>query len=70
MFHEVVLNLYPIIIYTYDENSLKKILNGLSDKIKILLKSKYLYENANFNIRTTDGQEYRWKLSEIIDISY
>ena len=69
-YNEVVTNLYPIIIRTYDEEHLKRHIVELKDKIKGTLKSKYLYEHAFLYIRVIDGKDFKWKLSDIVKINY
>lgn len=69
-YNEVVTNLYPIIIKTYDEAHLRQHLIELKDKIKTTLKSKYLYEHATFYIRTLEGDEFKIPLKDIVEINY
>ena len=69
-YDEVCTNLYPIIIKTYDENSLREHLIKLKDKIKQTLKSKYLYDHAKFYIRSLDEKEFTWNIKDIIKLEY
>lgn len=69
-YDEICTNLYPIIIKTYDESSLRKHLIKLKDKIKYTLKNKYLYENAHLYIRSLEGDEFKWLLKDVVKLDY
>lgn len=69
-YDEVVTNLYPVVIKTYDEEHLREHLIRLKDKIKSTLKSRYLYEHAWFYIRELEGGEFKWKISDVVKIEY
>lgn len=69
-YDRVVTNLYPIIIKTFDKEHLRQNLMKLKDKIKSTLKSKYLYDNSLFYIRDLEGEEFKWKISDIVKIEY
>jgi len=70
-YNEVATNLYPIIIRTFNEDTLKEHIRSLAENIKKTLKSKYLYHQAHLCIRTIeDDQEFRWKLSDVVKLQY
>ena len=69
-YNEVVTNLYPIVIKTYDESHLRKHLMELSDKIKETLKNKYLYMNAQFYVRTIEGEEFTIRVPDVVKLEY
>ncbi len=69
-YNEVATNLYPIIIKTSNKETLKNHLINLHNKIKNTLKSKYLYDNSWFYIREVNGDEFKWKINEIVKINY
>lgn len=69
-YNEVVTNLYPIIIKTYNEQTLQTHLKSLESQIKSTLKNKYLYDNSYLYIRIIDGDEFKWKLSDIVKLTY
>ena len=70
-YDEVATNIYPIIIRTFSDDTLKERLLELKDKIKKTLKTKYLYEKSYFCIRSIeDDREMRWKIKDIVPIDY
>lgn len=69
-YKEVVTNLYPIIIRTYDIDHLKDILVRYKDEIKKTLKNKYLYDHAKFYIRTLNDEEFTIPIKDVVKLEY